>query len=168
MSGQHPQLLARASRRELQDAASTPGTFGSQPSPRTDEEAAVDEEESGFADPGVGQPFFSWFVLVGVAWCIYHGCKPGGCCRPGGSAQQAAAAQPGPVGPHQLAMGVPSGQVPPGQQWTPAIDPRTGLAVAHVHIGQQAPVVSARPTRPTIAQKVWPTAPSVSIYHLCP
>ena len=161
ITDKQPKLLAAASRRTLQDTTSPSDGFGPEASPGNDDPPVFprnnqqiddgESEGSGFAETDLGDTFFGWFVLVGVAWCIYRGCKPGGCCRPHSSSQQAQP-QPtaGPMGTHQMA------QAHPGQQWTQAIDPRAGLAVAHVHIAQQAPVESTRVTRPNIQAKVQP------------
>jgi hypothetical protein len=124
------------SRRTLQEA-----TSGSQ---------TESEETTSVADTVPWDTFFGWFVLVGVAWCIYRGCKPGGWCRRHHvHNQHLAQPQPPhtPVGmQHQLAIGMPAAQLAPGQSWTPAIDPRAGVAVTHVHIGhqyQQQPMLNA-------------------------
>lgn len=147
---QKPQLILASSRRSLQETAASVG-LDTEPQPEDSQfvpESDTDSsEDSGYAEAKIGDTFFAWFVLVGIAWCIYHGCKPGGCCRGGSTRPQAL--PEGPVGTHQLAIGMPAGHMPPGQHWTPAGDPRTGVAVTHVHINQHPPV------------QRWPTVPKV-------
>jgi hypothetical protein len=115
------------SRRALHEAAA--------PSP------TESQENIGVADTDVTDAFFGWFVLVGMAWCIYRSRRPGGWCR--GTSEdvnnQQLATPQAPEAHREVAVGMPAAH------WTPSVDSQIGVVVAHVHLGHhhQQPILNA-------------------------
>lgn len=131
---QATEVLAR---RSLQDATA---------SVAVDAEPASDSSGINLADTDLSDTIFVWFVVVGVAWCVYHGCKPGGCCRRSSATAGHQHAHLQTEGTHHMIVGLPTESGPGQQQWVPQMNHApAGVAVTHVRVGHPLRLATHNP-----------------------